>query len=244
MKQKLLTLVAFGTFSLGSALLAQGTQGSGDVGSALQSEDAIALREQLQAERAAIQSQIADLRQTSNQLKEQMKGLGMERGEMIEIPEELQAARDALRELSKTLADSRRAAVETALAALADDATVEEKAAARTAALEAWSADEANAAALAERDALRETVSSQMSEYRPDGGMREGATETVRNRIREFRNSAEFAAMKEERAALREQLDASETEEEKEALIAAFREKYKDLIQERRELKREERSGR
>jgi DNA repair exonuclease SbcCD ATPase subunit len=178
----------------------------------------------------AVIADVQAVRDLNLEMREALKELGISAGrEPIELPEEIAAAREELAVLTKELADSRRALV----SGLPEDATLVD----RRAALEAWRT--ANAEAIAELESLRAEVGDWIRDNRPDRGPRPGVNAHLRDRVQEFRRDAEI--MKQARLRLRERLANAETEEQRREILRQFRERYRNLMEERKELKRLER---
>lgn len=172
---------------------------------------------------------ITEIQELNAELRDMLVELGIvpER-EVVEIPEEIQEARDAMHELAASLAESRRAVID----ALPEDATIED----RQAALAEWRTE--NAESIAQLEAYRAEVTTWFQENRPDRGDRPGRA-FLRERMENFREGA--AALRTEREQLRVALANAETEAERRQLIREFRARTRTLMQERKELKRLER---
>lgn len=150
-------------------------------------------------------------------------------GPIVDVPDEIIAQRDQVRERRMALAQSRREAI-LALGENPTDEAVRE-------AIEAWR--EQNAAEIEAVQALALQVRNWFRENRPN---RPGAFETPRmtQRRTEFRES--IRTLHQNRQQLRTQMrDPSLTDEERQQLMQAFREEQRDLMRERQMLKRQER---
>jgi len=216
-------------------------------------EELLALRQELAASRQAVVDALADdatredrraaldawrnsedtaalmedIHALNQELRAALDELGIGGGwGPVEVPEEIQESRDAMRELAQALGESRRAVID----ALGEDATIEE----RRAALDTWRLE--HEAELAELAVLREEVGGWMKDNRPDRGRRPGRGGEMNRRVQEFREGA--VLMRAARERLRTQLASAETEEERREIISQFRARFRDLMQDRKELKR------
>ena len=150
-------------------------------------------------------------------------------GPVIEIPDEIIALRGEVRDRRMVLAQSRRQAI-LALGENPTDEAIRE-------AIEAWR--EQNAAEIQAVQALALQVRNWFRENPPN---RPGAFETPRmtQRRAEFRES--IRTLHQNRQQLRAQMqDPNLTDEERHQMIQAFREQQRDLMRDRRMLKRQER---
>lgn len=145
------------------------------------------------------------------------------------VPDEVVGMREDLKELRRSLAESRREA----LTALGEDPTDEEV----RAAIETWRTD--NAGGLEEASFLAEELRQWFRENRPDRRPPSMAPGLAQRR-QAFRENAR--QLRQEHRELRELLqDPSLTEEERRMIIEDFRAEQRELVQERRTLKRQER---
>lgn len=147
-----------------------------------------------------------------------------------EVPEEIQVLRDELHEKRQSLAESRRDAI----LALGEDPTDE----AVRDAIEAWR--EANADAIAEVRDLAVELRDWFRENRP-GRPGPAITPGMAQRRADFR--ANVREMRQNRRDFGKQMANPDlSEEERQEIIATFREEQRQLIEERKELKRKERA--
>jgi hypothetical protein len=196
--------------------------------------DRDAIQTAVDAWREANAEQIEAARVLAQELRASIRELGpeeYERPEREPLPEEVVA----LREEAKTINEALRASRVALLESLGEDLTREE----REAALDAWR--EENAEELARLDEIRDEVRTYLRENRPDRGDRPGASEEAHARREAMRAMSE--EMRAARETLRTALEAAETEEERQALIQAFREEWQDEMQERKNLRRLELIG-
>jgi hypothetical protein len=170
---------------------------------------------------------------------EEMRALSQELWELIrenrpdgrwaEIPEVILALREELKDSRIALAESRRDAI-LALGENPTDEAVRE-------AIDAWR--EANVDALADAQALAMELRDWFRENRPERPVRPN-TPGMAQRRAEFRDNV--AAMRQNRRELAGQMANPElTPEQRQELIQAFREDQRELLQERKALKRQER---
>jgi hypothetical protein len=172
--------------------------------------------------------QIGDVRELSQELRELIRESRPD-GPWVDVPEEIVALREELQTQRQELADSRQ----TAIAALGADPTDE----AVRAAIEGWRG--ANEDAIAEAQGLAEELRQWFRDNRPE---RPGAAFTPGMALRReaFRNN--IREMQQNRMQLRNQLqkpDLSDTDRQQ--IMANFREQQRELMQERKSLKRQQR---
>lgn len=150
-------------------------------------------------------------------------------GPLMDIPEAILADREELKDRRVALAESRRAAI----LALGEDPTDE----AVREALEAWRTDNAG-----EIEAVRELAQSVRDWFRENrpGRHERVVTPRMAQRRMDFRDNLQ--AMHQNRQQLRTQMqDPTLTPDERHAIMQQFRQEQKDLMQERKQLKRQER---
>lgn len=180
----------------------------------------------LQAWRALPETEAAfdDLRSAQAELREAMK-VYRPVPPVIEVPEEIQAKMDDLKGLREDLKASREMVIQ----ALGEDATDEEI----RAALEDWRT--VNVEAIDATKALAEEVRAWHRENRPqrDQRVREG----IRDRRQAFRENA--VELRQAHRGLREELANPDlTPEQRREMIRQFREEQRDLLKERKQLRR------
>jgi hypothetical protein len=147
----------------------------------------------------------------------------------MDIPEEILADREELKERRIALAESRRAVI----LALGEDPTDE----AVREALETWRTE--NAAEIEAVQELAKSIRDWFRENRPARHERVVTPRMVQRRMA-FRENTQ--ALHQNRQQLRVQMqDPTLTPEERHALMQQFRQEQKDLMQERKQLKRQER---
>lgn len=147
----------------------------------------------------------------------------------IDIPEEVIADREELKDRRIALAESRREAI----LALGEDPTDE----AVREAIEAWRAENAD-----EIEAVRALAQSVRDWFRENRPGREGRVMTPRMLQRRLAFKENVKEMHQNRLQLREQMqDPTLTEQERKAIMQNFREQQRELMRERKQLKREER---
>lgn len=196
--------------------------------------DRDAIRTAIEAWRDAHAAEIEAAKALAQELRQSLMELDPEaydRPEREPLPDEIVALQDEAKTLNESLRASRQALLES----LGDDLTREE----REAALDAWR--EENAVDLARLEEIREEVRAYLRENRPDRGDRPGVPQNVRERQEAFRAASE--ELRAAREQLRVALQAAETDEERQALIQAFREEQRELMQQRKELRRLELIG-
>lgn len=170
--------------------------------------------------------------ETMQALSEELRALIDEyrpEGPLVDIPEDILADREELKDRRLALAESRRDAI----LALGEDPTDE----AVREALEAWRT--ANADEIEAVRELAQSIRDWFRENRPGRHERKVTPDMARRRM-EFRDNLQ--AMHENRKDLRIQMqDPTLTPEERHAIMQQFRQEQKDLMQERKQLKRQER---
>jgi len=182
-------------------------------------------RNAMEAWREANSDALGEVQELSQELRELIRDYRSE-DPRFEIPDDIIEKREALREQRATLAESRKAAID----ALGDEATDEEI----RAAIEDWR--EENATAIAAARALADELRDWFRENRPP----RPRPAAVAQRRAEFRKNMQD--IRENRRELRQSLqDPNLTEEEREQLIADFREQQREFIQERKALRRQQR---
>jgi len=145
---------------------------------------------------------------------------------IFEVPDEIKEKRNALQEQRAALAESRRAAID----ALGEDPTDEEI----RETVEAWR--EANADAIADARALADELRDWFRENRPPRPL----PPVIAQRRAEFRDNMQD--IRDNRRQLRQRLQNPDlTEEEREQIIAEFREQQREFVQERKALRRQQR---
>jgi hypothetical protein len=148
---------------------------------------------------------------------------------VLDIPDYIIADREALRERRTDLAESRREAI-LALGENPTDEAVRE-------AIETWRTE--NAEEIAAVQELSKSIRDWFRENRPDRGDRVMTPRMLQRRLAFKENIQE---MQQNRQRLRQQMqDPALTAEERQALMQAFRQQQRDLMQEHKQLKREER---
>lgn len=147
------------------------------------------------------------------------------------IPDEISEMRDTLRNQRIALAESREAVIE----ALGDEATDDQI----RAAIEQWRED--NADAIAETRALAAEIRNWFRQNRPDrGGNNGGPPADVRERRQQFKeNASQIRQNRRQFANAMANPDLSP--EERAALREEFRSEQQELIEERKQLRRQER---
>lgn len=175
---------------------------------------------------------VAGIRDLAESIRDAAAEYRPERPERPSVPEEIIATRQELAGLRSELARSRAAV----LSGLDEDATREDIAEA----LAEWRAE--NAETIEKASDLQTIVDGWFAENRPAqrGPGRDVDPELAERRMN-FRESAR--AMRENRAAAREQLRGASADE-REALMMQLREQQRELLQERRDLRRMERMHR
>jgi post-segregation antitoxin (ccd killing protein) len=184
--------------------------------------------EALETWRTENSEQIEEVRSLSEELRALVRE-NRPNGPWVDVPEEIVALREQLHAQRQVLAESRQQVI----AGLGENPTDEEV----RAAIEAWR--ETNADAIAEAQNLAEQLREWFRANRPD---RPGAAfspgmalrrEAFRNNIRE---------MQQNRMQLRTQLQNPDlTDPERQQIMATFREQQRELMQERKSLKRQQR---
>jgi len=148
---------------------------------------------------------------------------------VIDIPDDILADREALKDRRIALAESRREAI----LALGEDPTDE----AVREAIEAWRADNAD-----EIEAVRVLAKSLRDWFRENRPGRDGRVMTPRMVQRRLAFRDNVKEMRQNRLQLREQMqDPALTDEERKTLMQEFRQQQRELMRERKQLKREER---
>ena len=190
-----------------------------------------ATREQKIAALATWREENADTIAEMQALSEELRTLIQENRPdrpIIDIPEDILADREALRERRQALAESRREAI----LALGEDPTDEEV----REAIEAWRTE--NADEIAAVRELAKSLRDWFRENRPQRGDRVMTPRMLQRRLAFRENIRE---MHQNRMELREQMQNAETAEERHALMQAFRQQQRELMRDRKQLKREER---
>lgn len=190
-----------------------------------------ATREQKIAALATWREENADTIAEMQALSEELRTLIQENRPdrpIIDIPEDILADREALRERRQALAESRRDAI----LALGEDPTDEEV----REAIEAWRTE--NADEIAAVRELAKSLRDWFRENRPPRGDRVMTPRMLQRRLAFRENIRE---MHQNRMELREQMQNAETAEERHALMQAFRQQQRELMRDRKQLKREER---
>ena len=191
-----------------------------------------ATREEKIAALAAWRDENADSHGELRALNEELRALIHEnrpdRPE-IEIPEEIIADREELKDRRIALAESRREAI----LALGEDPTDE----AVREAIETWRTENAD-----EVEAVRELAKGIRQWFKENRPGRDGRIMTPRMLQRRLAFRDNVREMRENRRELREQMqDPDLTDEERKDLMQEFRQKQRELMRERKQLKREER---
>jgi hypothetical protein len=191
-----------------------------------------ATREEKIAELTVWREENADTFEEMRALSEELRTLIQENRPdrpVIDIPEDILADREALKDRRIALAESRREAI----LALGEDPTDE----AVREAIEAWRTE--NAAEIEAVRALAKSIRDWFRENRPG---RDGRIMTPRMLQRRLAFRENVAEMRQNRMQLREQMqDPTLTEQERKALMQNFRQQQRELMSERKQLKREER---
>jgi len=191
-------------------------------------EDRIAAIQDWQTEN---EIDLETVRELANDLRSALEEYRPERPDAPGMNPEVIALRENLETLRTTLQESRDAA----LAVLGEDATEEEI----ETAIAEWR--EANADQIAAVESARDELKTWFKENRPDRPGR-GISAKMKERQAAFR--AQAMQLKEARQALREQLSNPDlTEEERQAIIEEHREEHRTMMQEIKELRRNQRRG-
>ncbi|MCC5806612.1 MAG: hypothetical protein JJU00_09830 [Opitutales bacterium] len=185
---------------------------------------------QFRADNAGLIAEIQDL---SSDLRDAVREYRPGRPDVPAVPGEVLAARRELASLRAELAQSRSAV----LRELGEDATREEIAEA----LAVWRRE--NAEEIEKADALQARIDAWFAENRP---VRRGPPAEVDPELAERRNAFRdrAQAMRQDRALLREEMRHAESVEERQQLIEDFRAEQRKLMEERREIRRQERINR
>ncbi len=176
---------------------------------------------------------IAGIHELSADLRDAVREYRPGRPDVPAVPNEILAARRELSVLRAELAESRAAA----LSDLGEDASAEDIAAA----LAAWR--EANKESIDEAADLQAEINDWFAENR---SVRRGPPADVDPELAERRNAFRESAhaMREERAELRSKLRDAESVEDRKELMEEFGAKQRELMKERREIRRLERLSR
>lgn len=165
-------------------------------------------------------------------MSEELRALVQENrpdGPWVDVPEEIVALREDLVEQRQDLAESRRAAIE----ALGEDPTDEEI----REAIADWR--DLNADAIADAQALSQELREWFRENRPD---RPGAAFAPGMALRRAAFRENVREMRQNRMQLRNRLqDPDLNDGERQQVMANFREQQRELMQERKALKRQQR---
>lgn len=176
---------------------------------------------------------IENMQDLSEQLRDAIREVRPGPGGGIDIPGEISEMRDNLSDKRDALAESRQSVID----ALGDDATDEEI----RAAIQQWRED--NADAIAETAALAEEVRTWFRENRPGRGGNDngGPPAHVLDRREQFKKNAN--QIRQNRRAMAEAMqDPDLSPEERRNIREQFREEQQDLIEERKQLRRQERT--
>jgi hypothetical protein len=178
--------------------------------------------------RAENSEEIEEVRSLSGELRDLIRENRPD-GPWMDVPEEILALREELKVQRQALAESRREV----MAGLGEDPTDEEV----REALEGWR--EANADAIEEAKGLSDELREWFRANRPD---RPGAAITPRMALRRAAFRENVREMRQNRIALRNELQNPDlTEEERQEIMATFREQQRELMRERKALKRKQR---
>lgn len=173
---------------------------------------------------------IAEVEAMAAEIREIMADLRPDGLPVRPVPEFIAAQRTELIALRTELAESRAGVI----AELGPNATVEDI----RSAIAEWHID--NADAIAAMRALSQELANWMRSNRPVREDRAGPSAEVMERRQALQQDAQ--TLRRERQQLRQDL-ATATPEEREAIIRAFQQQQRELMQERRELRRLERLG-